>query len=133
MNSSPLATLPIEFCSSGSWTSWNRTNIPDSHARYAVTLVSRKLDNPKGQKELWFEFDLDESRALSKQLSSWKSLTARYVAKESKRGKRERQEERRKRKEEKSRQQWQLELRRWESEDCTCENYGLPNDDDPDL
>jgi hypothetical protein len=34
--------------------------------RYAVTLVNRKLDNPKEQKELWFGFDLNESRALNK-------------------------------------------------------------------
>jgi len=82
---------------------------------------------------LWFEFDLDESRALNKQLPSWKSLTARYVARERKKEKKERREERRKRKEENSRQQWQSELRRWELENRTCENYGLPNDDDPDL
>jgi hypothetical protein len=62
---------------------------------------------------LWFRFDLDECRALNKQLPPWKSRAARYVAKERKRGKRERQEEKRRRKEEKLRQQWQSELRWW--------------------
>jgi hypothetical protein len=64
--------------------------------QHAVTLVNRKLDNLKDQEELWVGFDLDETRALNKQLPSWKNLTltARYVAKERKKRRRERREER---------------------------------------
>jgi len=50
--------------------------------RNAVTLVNRKLDNSKDQRELWSGINLDDSQAIFSHLPFWKSRTARYVHKE---------------------------------------------------
>ena len=80
MSSSPLATLPIElffrildFLEPHEYSGLSCT------CRYAVTLVNRKLDNPKDQEKLWSGFELNERRTLRTQLPPWKIRTARYV------------------------------------------------------
>lgn len=86
MDSSPLATLPLElifrildFLEPHKYSGFSCT------CRHAVTIVNRKLDNAADQEELWSGMDLNDSQALYSQLSSWKSRTARYVHKERKR------------------------------------------------
>jgi hypothetical protein len=118
MDSSPLATLPLElifrildFLEPHEYSGFSCT------CRYAVLVVNQKLDNPEDQEKLWSGFDLNDRKTLHKQLPPWKSRTARYVDKE--------------RKEEEKRYLLQLEQHRRRMEDYVC--CYVPIDDDPDL
>lgn len=120
MDSSLLATLPIELIfrildllEPREYSGFSCT------CRHAVTLVNKKLDNPKDQQELWSGFYLlADRRPLQQLLPPWKSRTARYVDKEKKRI-------------------WQLRILEWEHARATespTANIPWPiEEDDPDL
>jgi hypothetical protein len=85
MDSSPLFSLPPELI-------FQILDLMEPHeyagfsctCRHAVTLVNRKLDNPKDKEGLYFYLRFrSEDIALRDHLPPWKSRTARYVAKES--------------------------------------------------
>jgi hypothetical protein len=117
MDSSPLGSLPTEllfrifdFLEPHEFSGFACT------CRYAVTLVNKKLDNPKDKQELysWLAgFYFDDSEALRTQLSPCKSRTARYVEKH---------------------KRSQLMLEYWEEFGTTCEGYyPLDSEHDSDL
>jgi hypothetical protein len=119
MDSSPLATLPLElifrildFLEPRQYSGFSCT------CRHAVTLVNRKLDNLKDRNELWSGFYLiSDYRPLHELLPPWKSRTARYVDKE-------------------RRRIYQLRVLEWEYARSIASpgmNIGFPSDDDPDL
>jgi hypothetical protein len=85
MDLSPLFSLPPELI-------FQILDLMEPHeyagfsctCRHAVTLVNRKLDNPKDKEGLYSYLTFcSEDIALRDHLPPWKSRTARYVAKES--------------------------------------------------
>jgi hypothetical protein len=85
MDSGPLFSLPPELI-------FQILDLMEPHeyagfsctCRHAVTLVNRKLDNPKDKEGLYSYLRFrSEDIALRDHLPPWKSRTARYVAKES--------------------------------------------------
>lgn len=119
MGTSPLAILPLElifrildFLEPREHSGFSCT------CRHAVTLVNRKLDNLKDRDELWSGFYLiSDHRPLNELSPPWKSRTARYVDKE-------------------RRRIYQLRVLEREYARRISPpgmNFGLPNDDDPDL
>jgi hypothetical protein len=114
MDSSPLATLPVElifrildFLSPTEYTGFSCT------CRHAVTLVNSKLDNAEDDFFFWFGLSLSDSQALFAQFPSWKSRTARWVGRK---------------------KVYDLMIAQYIREtQYECLNYGTPDDDDADL